>query len=74
MNTTFAVKEVTSMELKELREQPVELLPRREALGRSRGSVTITKIYAENTAKALNLWSDYGTASAVAVQTIVVGH
>jgi hypothetical protein len=61
------------MELKELREQPIELLPRREALGRGHGNVTVTKIWAENTAKALNLWSDYGTANALAVQTIAVG-
>ena len=59
------------MELKELREQPVELLPRREALGWVR--VTVVKVNAYNSAKALNLWSDCSTASASANQLIVIG-
>jgi hypothetical protein len=59
------------MELKELREQPIELLPRREALGHVR--VTVVKVHAYNSAKALNLWSDGGTASAEANQLIFIG-
>jgi hypothetical protein len=59
------------MELNELREQPVELLPGREALGRFK--LTFAKVYAHNTALALNLFSSHSTAEAVAVQTIVIG-
>jgi hypothetical protein len=61
------------MNVSELREQSVALLPGREALGRSHGSVTVTKIHAENTAVALNLGSFWGYAEAGAVQTIFVG-
>ena len=59
------------MELKELREQSVALLPGREALGHF--SVTVVKVNAYNSAKALNLWSDCATASASANQLIVIG-
>ena len=59
------------MELNELREQPVELLPRREALGRF--SLTFAKVNAHNTALALNLFSGGSDAEAVAVQTIYIG-
>jgi hypothetical protein len=71
MNTTFAVKEVTFMELNELRDQAVELLPGREALGRVR--VTFAKVNAHNSATALNLFSGNSSATAGAVQTIVIG-
>lgn len=59
------------MELKELREQPVELLPGREALGTFK--LTFAKVSAHNTALALNLFSGGSNAEAVAVQTIVIG-
>ena len=59
------------MELKELRDQPVELLPAREALGRFK--LTFAKVYAHNTAVALNLFSVNSSAEAAAVQTIAIG-
>jgi hypothetical protein len=59
------------MELKELREQPVELLPGREALGRFK--LTFAKVYASNSATAVNLFSSHSSANALAVQTIVIG-
>jgi hypothetical protein len=59
------------MELQELREQPIELLPGREALGRVK--LTFAKINAHNSATALNLFSGNSSATAVAVQTIYVG-
>ena len=71
MKYDFAVKEVTFMELNELREQPVELLPSREALGRVH--LTFAKVNAHNSATALNLFSSHSSAEAGAVQTIVIG-
>ena len=59
------------MELNELREQPIELLPSREAL--SRVHVTIAKVNAYNSAVALNLFSSHSSATALAGQTIVIG-
>jgi len=59
------------MELKELREQPIELLPRREALGHVK--LTFAKIRAYNSATAVNLFSDHSSATAVALQSISVG-
>ena len=59
------------MELQELREQPIELLPRREALGRVK--LTFAKIHAYNSATAVNLFSDNSSATAVALQSISVG-
>jgi hypothetical protein len=58
------------MELNELREQPVELLPRREALGLFK--LTFAKVNAYNSATALNLFSSGSSAQAAAVQTIVI--
>jgi len=43
------------MELNELREQSVELLTGREALGRFK--LTVAKVYASNSATAVNLFS-----------------
>ncbi len=58
------------MELKELREQPIELLPGREALGHHH--VTIAHVDAFNKALAVNLFSDYSSATAMAAQSITV--
>ncbi len=55
----------------ELREQTVELLPGREALGRVR--LTFAKVYASNSSLAANLGSWCSSANSAAVQTIVVG-
>jgi hypothetical protein len=57
------------MELKELCEQPVELLPKREALSR----FTWADVDAYNKAVAMNLFSSHSSATALAVQTIVIG-
>jgi hypothetical protein len=65
------MKEVTLMELKELREQPVELLPGREALGLVK--LTFAKVRAYNSATAVNLFSSHSSATALAGQTIVIG-
>ncbi|MGH6656717.1 MAG: hypothetical protein ACRDVE_16115 [Actinocrinis sp.] len=59
------------MNVSELREQTVELLPAREAL--SRVHVTVAKVYAYNSAVALNVGSWCSSATAVAGQTIVIG-
>lgn len=59
------------MELNELREQPIELLPGREALGRVR--VTFAKVNAYNSATGLNLFSSHSSATALAGQTIMIG-
>jgi hypothetical protein len=59
------------MNVFELREQTVELLPDREALGRVR--VTVAKVNASNSALAANVGSWCSSATAGAVQTIVVG-
>lgn len=56
------------MNVTELREQAVTLLPRREALG-----VTMAWVNAYNKALAANLGSWCSTASAGAAQTIVIG-
>ena len=58
------------MELKELCEQPVELLPGREALGNF--NLTFASVNAYNTALAANVFSVHSSASALAVQTIVI--
>lgn len=55
----------------ELREQTVELLPGREALGRFK--LTVAKVYASNTSVAANLGSWCSSANSGAVQTIVIG-
>jgi len=57
------------MNVTELREQTVTLLPRREALG----SVTVAWVNASNTAVALNLGSFCSSATAVAGQSINIG-
>lgn len=59
------------MNVSELREQSVALLPDREAL--SRVSVTVAKVSAHNSALALNVGSWCSSASAAAGQTIVIG-
>lgn len=59
------------MKVSELREQSVTLLPDREALGRVH--VTVAKVYAHNSALALNLGTWCSSATAVAGQTIVIG-
>lgn len=59
------------MNVFELREQTVKLLPDREALGRVR--VTVAKVNAYNSALAANVGSWCSSATAVAGQTIVVG-
>lgn len=59
------------MELNELRGQSVELLPGREALGRFK--LTVAKVYASNSATAVNLFSSHSSATALAGQTIVIG-
>ncbi len=56
------------MNVTELREQTVTLLPRREAL-----SVTVAWVNAQNSALAANLGSWCSTAVAGAGQTIVIG-
>ena len=61
------------MELKELREQPVELLPGREALGRFSFKLTIAHVNAYNSAFAANVFSDGSHATALAVQSINIG-
>ena len=55
----------------ELREQTVALLPGREALGHFR--VTVVKVNAYNSAKALNLDSFGSWAGASANQAIFIG-
>jgi hypothetical protein len=55
----------------ELREQSVAPLPSREALGHVR--VTVVKVHAYNSAKALNLDSFQGWAGAEANQVISIG-
>jgi hypothetical protein len=57
------------MNVSELREQTVALLPRREALG----TVTVAWVNAHNTAAALNLGSFCSSATAVAGQSIKIG-
>ncbi|MGH6656718.1 MAG: hypothetical protein ACRDVE_16120 [Actinocrinis sp.] len=59
------------MELRELRDQQIELLPGREALNYFK--LTFAKVYARNTALALNLLSGGSSATALAGQTIVIG-
>lgn len=59
------------MNVSELREQSVALLPDREALGRVH--VTVAKVYAHNSALALNVGTWCSSASAAAGQTIVIG-
>lgn len=59
------------MNVSELREQSVTLLPDREALGRVH--VTVAKVYAHNSALALNVGTWCSSASAAAGQTIVIG-
>lgn len=59
------------MNVSELREQNIALLPNREALGSVH--VTVAKVSAHNTALALNLGSWCSSASAAAGQTIVIG-
>ena len=59
------------MELKELREQPVELLPRREALHYFK--LTFADINAYNSAFAANMYTYGSSATAVALQSIHVG-
>jgi len=59
------------MNVSELREQTVALLPDREALGRVH--VTVAKVNAYNSATAVNFGSWCSSATAVAGQTIVVG-
>lgn len=59
------------MELRELRDQQIELLPGREALGRVK--LTFAKVYASNTSLALNLHSGGSSANSFAAQTIYVG-
>jgi hypothetical protein len=59
------------METKELRDQAVELLPGREALGYVK--LTFAKVHAYNSATALNLFSSHSSATAVAVQSISIG-
>lgn len=58
------------MELKELREQHVELVPGREALGHF--DFTFAHVNAYNKAFAANVHSDDSTAAALAIQTIVI--
>lgn len=57
------------MNVTELREQAVTLLPRREALG----SVTVAWVSAYNKAVAVNLGSWCSSATAVAAQSINIG-
>jgi hypothetical protein len=59
------------MNVSELREQSVALLPDREALGRVK--VTVAKIHAHNSALALNVGTWCSSATAVAGQSISVG-
>lgn len=59
------------MELKELREQPVELLPGREALHYFK--LTLASVNAYNTALAANVFSGGSSATAVALQSINIG-
>ena len=61
------------MNVSELREQTVALLPDREALGRWHVHVTVANVHAHNTALALNVGSDWSSAEAVAVQNIHIG-
>lgn len=58
------------MELKELREQQVELVPGREALGHF--NFTFAYVNAYNKAVAMNVYSGGSTAEALAVQTILI--
>ncbi len=55
------------MNVTELREQTVTLVPAREALG-----VTVAWVDAYNKALAVNLYSDYSSATALAGQSITV--
>ncbi|MBS2962264.1 hypothetical protein KGA66_04350 [Actinocrinis puniceicyclus] len=55
------------MNFTELREQSVELVPAREAL-----SVTMAWVDAYNKALAVNLYSDYSDATALAGQSITI--
>ncbi|MBS2962263.1 hypothetical protein KGA66_04345 [Actinocrinis puniceicyclus] len=59
------------MELKELREQPVELLPGREALNHFK--FVWANVEAYNKAMAVNMFSDHSSATAVALQSISIG-
>ena len=59
------------MNVSELREQTVALIPDREALGKVH--VTVAKVHASNSALALNLGSWCSSATAVAGQSISVG-
>jgi hypothetical protein len=59
------------MNVSELREQTVALLPDREALGRVK--VTVAKVSAHNSATALNVGTWCSSATAVAGQSISVG-
>lgn len=59
------------MELKELREQPVELLPRREALNFF--ELTFASVSAYNKAVAVNAFSGGSSAGALALQSINIG-
>ena len=59
------------MNVTELREQTVALLPAREALGRVH--VTVAKVNAYNSATALNLGSWCSSATAAAGQSINIG-
>ena len=61
------------MELKELREQPVELMPSREALGRFSLKLTFASVNAYNKAVAANVFSDGSDATAVGLQSINIG-
>lgn len=61
------------MNVTELREQTVALLPAREALGSVRVHVTVAKVNAYNSATALNLGSWCSSATAVAGQSINIG-
>ena len=59
------------MNVSELREPSVTLLPDREALGRVK--VTVAKVSAHNSALALNVGTWCSSATAAAGQTIIVG-
>jgi hypothetical protein len=59
------------MNVFELREQSVALLPNREALGHVK--VTVAKVSAHNSALALNVGTWCSSATAVAGQSINVG-
>lgn len=61
------------MNVTELREQSVALLPAREALGSVRVHVTVASVNAYNKAVAVNLGSWCSSATAVAGQSINIG-